>query len=352
MENKKTTTAPPSIHIPKPILKWVGGKTQLLDTILSQFPKEINNYYEPFLGGASILFALLAYQKQGLITIRGKIHASDINEPLIHVYKNIQSLSAHTELFTALQQLIYDFNSCPASTSATIQLVEHQPTKCKRKAINPRNVEEAGQSKEHFYYWIRGQYNRLTADEKKSVNGSAMFIFLNKTCFRGVFRIGPNGFNVPYGNYENPEIINREHLEEIHKLIQGVDFRCQDFSEIDAFRMGEKEKNVDGNNFIYMDPPYYKETDTSFVGYTGEGFGIDKHTLLFNLCNRLEHEHEHERCNDNATKIKFMMSNSNTNTVKQAFLETKYTIQFISAKRSINSKNPESKTTEIIIKNY
>jgi DNA adenine methylase len=159
---------------------------------------------------------------------------------------------------------------------------------------------------------------------------------VNKTCFRGVFRVGPRGFNVPYGHYNNPEIINKEHLEEIHNLIQNVIFECSDFST--------SLTNIEPNDFIYLDPPYNKETDTSFVGYTENGFGIEKHTQLFELCNKLN--------NNKLNNNKFMMSNSNTDFVKQKFPEEQYNIEIITAKRSINSKNPSSKTTELIIKNY
>ena len=160
-----------------------------------------------------------------------------------------------------------------------------------------------------------------------------MFIFLNKTCFRGVFRVGPKGFNVPYGNYDYPEIINKTHLDEIHNLIKDVIFECCDFTK--------SLSNIENNDYVYLDPPYNKEFDTSFVGYTENGFGIEKHANLFDLCNEL-----------NNNNIKFMMSNSNTEFVKQKFPEEKYNIEFITAKRSINSKNPGSKTTEVIIRNY
>ena len=161
-----------------------------------------------------------------------------------------------------------------------------------------------------------------------------MFIFLNKTCFRGVFRVGPKGFNVPYGHYNNPEIINKEHLLEIHILIQNVVFECCDFNTSLTI--------VEPNDFVYLDPPYAPETDTSFVGYTENGFNIENHNKLFKLCND----------EININNKKFMMSNSNTDFVKQHFTEEKYSIKVITAKRSINSKNPDAKAKEVIIKNY
>jgi len=304
------------IHIPKPILKWVGGKTQIIDKLVANFPVEINNYREAFLGGGSVLLTLLFYVKSGIIKIHGNIYAYDLNEPLIYIYKNIQT--HHNELYDTLQTIIMDFNECGNGT------------------INrtPANLQEAKITKENYYYWIRSEYNKLCLNDKKSILGSAMFLFLNKTCFRGVFRVGPKGFNVPYGHYNNPEIINKEHLEEIHNLIQNVIFECCDFNKSLSI--------VEPNDFIYLDPPYNKEVDTSFVGYTENGFGIETQAQLFKLCNN----------EINTNNKKFMMSNSNTDFVKQHFPEEKYSITVISAKRSINSKNPSSKTSELIIKNY
>ena len=297
--------------IPKPILKWVGGKTQIIDNVISKFPNEINNYHEPFLGGGSVLFSLLAHVKSGIIKIHGKIYAYDLNEPLIYVYKNIQS--NHNELYNMLQTIITEFNECGD------------------KEINrkPATIEEARAAKENYYYWIRNTYNTLS--DKKGISGSAMFIFLNKTCFRGVFRVGPNGFNVPYGHYKNPEIINKEHLNEIHQLIQNVVFECCDFNT--------SLLRVSNDDFVYLDPPYAQETDKSFVGYTENGFNIDNHKRLFKLIHDL-------------TDTKIMLSNADVALVRENFKDEKYNTVSILCKRSINSKNPNAKAKEVIIKNY
>jgi len=194
----------------KPIIKWVGGKTQILEYILERFPRKMNNYHEPFLGGGSVLLGLLTEVKRGSIELLGEVYAYDANEALIHVYKNIQS--NHIDLFNNLQLLITEYNE------STGQTINRKPT----------NLAEAKLSKENYYYWTRTRYNNLSHDERISTLGSAMFIFMNKTCFRGVFRVGPNGFNVPFGNNKNPEIINRKHLEEVHDLIQGVHFEFCD----------------------------------------------------------------------------------------------------------------------------
>jgi len=315
-DNKLVKDVPTKkIHIPKPILKWVGGKTQIIDKLIADFPVEINNYREAFLGGGSVLLTLLSYVKSGIIKIHGNIYAYDLNEPLIYIYKNIQT--HHTELYDILQTIITDFNECGNGE------------------INrtPANIEEAKMAKENYYYWIRSEYNKLCLNDKKGILGSAMFIFLNKTCFRGVFRVGPKGFNVPYGHYTNPEIINKEHLEEISNLIQNVVFECCDFNT--------SLKNVDQNDFVYLDPPYAPETDTSFVGYTENGFNIENHNNLFKLIHMLTD-----------TNKKIMLSNADVSLVRENFTNEKYKILSILCKRSINSKNPDAKAKEVIIKNY
>lgn len=304
-----------SISIPKPILKWVGGKTQILYTILTHFPTLMNNYREIFLGGGSVLLGLLSHVKSGKIAIEGKIYAYDINEPLVYVYKNIQS--SHKELFATLQKIIVEFNECGDGD------------------VNraPANLTEAKISKENYYYWIRVQYNALSTVDKKTIAGSAMFIFLNKTCFRGVFRVGPRGFNVPYGHYNHPEIINQVHLEEIHQLIQGVIFECVDFSK--------SLETVEPGDYLYLDPPYAPEKATSFVGYTENGFTLDNHNQLFNLLHPLQEK-----------RVTFTMSNADVSLVREKFANPSYHISSIECKRSINSKKPQSKTMEVFVKNY
>jgi len=308
IDNKK-------IIIPKPILKWVGGKTQILDKLITEFPIQINNYHEIFLGGGSVLFTLLTYIKYGIIKINGNIYAYDINEPLIYVYKNIQS--NHDELYYEIQKIIDEFNSCDNSEINRM----------------PKNINEATTAKENYYYWIRNKYNKLSAEEKKTIIGSAMFIFLNKTCFRGIFRIGPNGFNVPYGHYNNPEIINREHLNEIHQLIQNVVFNCCDFSI--------SLNNIEEDDYVYCDPPYVPETNTSFVGYTENGFNLTHHNALFQLIHKLTESNK-----------KMMLSNADVKLIHDNFTNEKYNIIPIMCKRKIHCKNPNAKAKEVIIKNY
>ena len=303
------------VPLTKPIIKWVGGKTQIIDKIIGEFPKVMNNYRETFLGGGSVLLTLLSYVKEGRIKVNGKIYAYDLNEPLIYVYKNIQS--HHDALYTEIQKLIAEYNACGEGE------VNRKPT----------DINEAKQTKENYFYWTRNRYNALTSEEKKSILGSAIFIFMNKTCFRGVFRVGPNGFNVPYGHYKNPEIINKEHMDKVHDLIQGVEFECLDFNKSLAI--------VEEGDFVYLDPPYAPETEKSFVGYTENGFDIDSHKALFKLIHGLT-----ER------GIKILLSNSDVELVRNAFTNEKYNTTVVSCKRSINSKNPEAKTNEVMVNNF
>ena len=321
------TTIRKKLNITKPIIKWVGGKTQIIDKIIDEYPTTMTNYHEIFLGGGSVLLALLSYKKAGHITITGggTINAYDINETLISLYKNIQS--KHNELYTTLKTIIDEFNSCTDNEDSVLN----------RK---PKNLEEALTKPENYYYWSRIKYNKLSGIEKNGILGTALFIFLNKTCFRGLYRMGPNGFNVPYGNYSQPEIINKEHLQEVHDLIQGVIFTHCDFSIPLQKCIDSNDSNV-LNDFIYLDPPYAPENSKSFVGYNKDGFNIEQHKALFGLCNSLH-----------LKKIKFMMSNADVELLKTHFPPDVYNTQSIEVKRTINSKKPGSKAKEVIIKDF
>lgn len=293
----------------KSILKWLGGKGKILNTLLAKFPENINHYHEIFLGGGSVLFGVLSTK-----TITGNVYAYDLNEPLIYMYKNIQD--HHEKLYDAIQLIINDYQS----SKNDIKNVKNNRS--------PKDINEAKSSKESYYYWIRQTYNDLSPQEKLTVYGSALFIFLNKTCFRGMFRVGPNGFNVPYGNYVNPEIINKEHLNHIHHLIRNVIFECCSFeTSLTKIQQGD---------FVYLDPPYVEEHKNSFVSYTINGFGLDNHITLFKMCKELN--------------VNFMMSNSDVPLVRKHFND--YHIESILCHRSINSKKPESKAKEVIITNY
>jgi DNA adenine methylase len=154
-------------------------------------------------------------------------------------------------------------------------------------------------------------------------------MFINKTCFRGMYREGPNGYNVPYGHYKKtPTIITREQLDTISELIKDVVFIHSDF--------GESIKNTQEGDFIYLDPPYAPENSKSFVGYNVDGFDLDTHKRLFDSIKKMR-------------GVKFAMSNARVELVIDNFKN--YKSEDVKARRAINSKNPGSTTTEIIIYN-
>jgi DNA adenine methylase len=300
-------------EIQKPFLKWVGGKTQIINTVINKFPQEINNYHELFLGGGSVLLAVLSLEKQSKITIKNKIYAYDINKTLINVYKHIQK--DKDELYRYINLYITEYDGI---TGIEIN----------RK---PKNMEEGKTSKESYYYWIRNKYNESLKND--GVECSALFMFMNKTCFRGMYREGPNGYNVPYGHYKKtPTIITKKDLNYISELIKNVEFIHSDFSS--------SIKNVKHGDFVYLDPPYAPENKKSFVGYVSDGFNLEKHKKLFSEIQRLDKD-----------KIKFVMSNAKVDLVLDSFKQDVFNCEDVIARRSINSKKPGSKTLEVLVYN-
>ena len=300
-----------NIILQKPFLKWVGGKTQHIQQIINSFPDNMENYHEIFLGGGSVLLALLSLQKVGLITINGSIYAYDLNKQLIQVYRHIQSNK--DELIKRVQHYRNEYDKCPTVEKGTAN----------RKPVNDT---EAKTSRESYYYWMRKKFNLL---KDLSIENSALFIMLNKTNFRGVYREGPNGYNVPFGHYKKtPTIISKSEIDKISTLIKDVVFIDADFNE--------SINNATEGDFVYLDPPYAPQNRKSFVGYTENGFDINMHKKLFKLTKALT-----------TNNIKFAMSNANVELVKKNF--EGYVFKEISARRAIHSKNPAAKTTDVLI---
>ena len=292
----------------KPFLKWVGGKSQILNTILEKFPKEMENYHEPFLGGGSVLLAVLTLKNLGIIKINKQIYAYDINISLIYLYRHIKSNP--DDVFKKINEFmkIYD--------NITGNIINRQP----------KTIDEAKTSKESYYYWLRNIFNN---SDKNTIESSALFIILNKLCYRGMFREGPNGFNVPYGHYKKtPTIITEKEITQISKLIKDVNFVSLSYSM--------SMKNISNGDFVYLDPPYVPENSKSFVNYVSDGFTQDNHIELFSLIKKLENS-------------KFVLSNSSSLIVYDNFSE--YNILEIKARRAINCKNPGSTTKELVIYN-
>lgn len=319
----KTNLLVPTVEVPnrndteiiKPFMKWVGGKTQIINEVISLFPKEMNNYHEPFLGGGSVLLALLSHKRNGTIKISGKIYASDLNSNLIGLYQHVQSNP--DSLIAEVKKLSDEFATCTGTT-------------VNRKAST---LEEAQTSPESYYFWIRSRFNAFTKEERTSVAASAMLLFMNKTCFRGVYREGPNGFNVPFGNYKNPSILDENHIKTVSELMKDVVFTACSFQ--DSFA------KVAAGDFMYLDPPYAPENDTSFVSYTSDGFNLENHTVLFKLCTNMTAKH-----------VKLLMSNAEVKLVTDAFPSPSYTTKIISCRRAIHSKDPDARTNEVLITNY
>ena len=263
----------------KPVLKWVGGKTQSATDVLALVPSTMNNYHEPFIGGASILLSLLERIKEGSIVVQGAIYASDVNPTLIMVYRCIQF--SPSVFIAEVRKILAVFESLHG-------------TEVNRK---PTTLAEAYTSQQSYYYWIRTQFNAVRTSPP-TLTSAAMFLFLNKTCFRGVYREGPKGFNVPFGHYKTtPTVLD----------------------------------------FVYLDPPYAPQTASSFVTYTESGFGLEKHTNLFAWCT--------------STPVKFLLSNAQVPLVTSAFPAPTYTTRVITCRRAINSKNPSATASEVLITN-
>lgn len=295
----------------KPVLKWVGGKTQILTEVMALFPKEMKNYHEPFVGGGSVLFALLSAIRHGAIKVSGRIYVSDKNPTLIGLYRNIQTNPGGFIIET--RRLTDGFAASMNGTTVN---------------RNPTNLTEASSSPESYYYWIRKSFN--ATEQKDSLQASAMFLFLNKTCFRGIYREGPNGFNVPFGNYKKPTILDTAHIQEVSTLLKDVVFSVQSFENSLA--------SVEAGDFTYLDPPYAPESATSFVSYTADGFTQQMHTNLFKLCADMS-----------AKGAPFLLSNADVPFVKTAFPAPRFTTKILSCRRAIHSKEPSSRTNEVLI---
>jgi len=303
-----------STPLTTPPIKWVGGKTQIIEEVISTMPRRMEAYHEPFLGGGSVLLAVLSHRKAKNLIITGEIRASDLNPNVISMYKNIQS-NLDT-LIPQLQTLVSTFRQ----------------TETMDGDRDPVTVEEAIQSQESFYYWVRKQFNEMTDRQKTEPAASAMMIFLNKTCFRGVYREGPHGFNVPFGHNKNPSIFCPGHLREISELIQPVIFTTTPFTQ--SLREAKK------GDFVYMDPPYYPVNADTFVSYLKGGFKAEDHEEFFTTCHRMT-----------AAGVKFAMSNAAVDTLRSKFPAPTYMAKKIECKRAIHSKNPAAKAEEFIIRN-
>jgi len=292
---KTEETVQPALLTPP--LKWVGGKTQLLPSVLARFPTDIRDYYEPFLGGGSVLLALLS---QTRIRITGTLYASDINPHLIGFYQNLQSRLP--ELWEAFQGLL-----------------EEQKT--------------GGLSDEEFYYAQRTRFNALDRDAVTPA-ASALFLYLNKTCFRGLYREGPRGFNVPFGHYKNPTIATYPHLRAVSEAIQGVRFR------VCRFQVALAEASFGAEDFVYLDPPYAPEKRDSFTAYVAGGF--KQHESFFDACQTLKGE-----------GVRLLVSNADVPWVRESLPASQgWVYESLSCRRAIHSKRPDARAMEVLVSSF
>ncbi|HEY8421107.1 MAG TPA: DNA adenine methylase [Thermoclostridium sp.] len=269
-----------------PVLKWVGGKRQLLKDIEKHIPSRFSTYYEPFLGGGAVLFALQP----------DKAVVNDISEELMNVYTVIRD---------NIEELIED-------------LKKHK-------------------NEEDYFYEIR----ELDRDKKKysqlsNVRKASRIIYLNKTCYNGLFRVNQQGeFNSPFGRYKNPNIVNEATLRAVSDYFNKakITFLCGDFEDA--------VKGIRKGSFVYFDPPYDPVSDSAnFTGYDKGGFGRDEQIRLKKLCDRL-----------NSRGIKFLLSNSATDFILDLYKD--YNITIVQAKRAVNSKGDRrGEVNEVLVKNY
>ena len=270
----------------QPFLKWAGGKRQLLPELLCRVPKRMQTYYEPFVGGGALFFAL--QPKKAVI--------NDFNRDLIHTYEVIR------DDVDSLLQLLSSY----------------------KNDVN-------------FYYKIRELdrnprlFKKLSAVEK-----GARIIYLNKTCYNGLFRVNSAGeFNSPFGYYKNPNIINEAVLKAVSTYLNTADINlmCGDFSS--AVKSAKK------GDFVYFDPPYDPVSQSSnFTGYTSIGFDKEEQIRLKKLCDEL-----------NKRGVKFLLSNSATPFILDLYKD--YHIDIIPAKRIINSNaSLRGVVDEVLISNY
>jgi len=275
---------------PKPFVKWAGGKRQLLAELEKNFPKQFGTYFEPFLGGGAVLFDLLA-KKPNI-----KCSVSDLNSDLVLAYVTIRD-----------------------KLGRLIESLENHSKNYHKDSTN-------------YYYEVRKQ------EPKSQIEKVSRLLFLNKTCFNGLYRVNSKGkFNVPLGRYTNPNIVNRENLITASKFLQSekIKISCRDFESI--------LKDAKKGDFVYFDPPYQPVSDTAnFTSYTHRDFTEDDLQRLADLANQLNSKGAH-----------VLLSNSNTKIVKKIFSSKKWKVKEIAVNRAINS-NSQKRTghKEILIKNY
>lgn len=296
-----TTTVQLTTARAKPFLKWAGGKKQLLDDIDARLPKEqiesgqIDTYVEPFVGGGAVFFHIVQQYPQFK-----RFYLFDINPDLINCYNTIKTnVDALIDELSSLQEMFFRKRS----------------------------------GKNRFYYDIRDKFNKDRS--------SAKLIFLNKTCYNGLYRVNrKGGFNVPFGDYKKPTICHEDNLLTVSSLLQDAEIIRGDFTE--------SEQYMDERTFVYLDPPYRPLSPTaSFTSYSKDSFSEDDQIRLAQFCIKI-----HGR------GAKFLLSNSDPKNEdpKDNFFDDHYTqfnIETVKAARFINCKpSGRGHINELLITNY
>lgn len=298
----------------KPFLKWAGGKNQLLDKFLTRFPgglktSKINKYVEPFTGGGAVFFDVA--QRFSL----NNYHIFDVNEELILTYNVVKKSVA--ELIEVLKNIELEY----------LRLDE--------------------ENRQVFYYRIRDKFNqdksKIDFSEYSNfwIERSAQIIFLNRTCFNGLYRVNSKGeFNVPFGKYENPSIVNEDNLIKTSKILTKAQIHLGDFTGCETL--------VDNQTFVYFDPPYRPlNQSSSFTSYSKDNFSDKDHIHLAKFYRLLD-----------SRGAKLMLSNSDPKNedINDNFFDelySGYNIERIPAKRMINSDGKKrGVVNELIVTNY
>jgi DNA adenine methylase len=281
---------PGNIEMCKPFVKWAGGKRQLVEELLRSRPGEYNRFIEPFIGGGALFFALRPTDA----------FLSDINQELINIYTvvrdNVDALVA--------------------------ELKKHEE---KYKGGDPQE----------YFYAVRNVDRESRYARWSRVKKAARLIFLNKTCFNGLFRMNSKRqFNTPFGFYVNPAIVDEKNLLACSRVLATTEIAAAGFDHV--LNIAKK------GDFVYFDPPYVPLTSTAnFTAYTGEGFDLGMQTRLRDVCDRLDEN-----------GVKWMLSNSHTKFVLDLY-QDKYHIRTVEASRAINCKaDKRGKVAEVIVTNY
>ena len=289
----------------KPFVKWAGGKGQLVDEIEKLFPPEesekFTKYCEPMVGGGAFFFHVLSrYHFE-------ELYINDINKELINAYRAIKQ---------------------------DVEALIEQLSKMQTEFLTGCNDQK------QYYYHVRDAFNYTALSDKISIEKAAYFIFLNRTCFNGLYRVNRKGlFNVPMGSYKNPTICDTENLRNIHEALQNVTIECGDYADSASF--------IDGNTFVYLDPPYRPISATSaFNSYNSDAFDDKEQERLAEFIDEISE-----------TGAKVVLSNSDPKNVDPNDnyfddLYSGYSIHRVSATRMINSKaDKRGKINELLICN-